>query len=74
MSENYDGIVLVRELDDDSDLEEYEQRTFKADARIFHKDAWTTKVPRDRSIVTLLNLTHDGIYYKPRLRFVFRAV
>ena len=39
--------------DDDSDLEEYEQRTFKADARIFHKDAWTTKVPRDRSIVTL---------------------
>jgi hypothetical protein len=45
--------------DDDSDLEEYEQRTFEADARIFHQDAWTRKVPRDRSIVTLPALVKE---------------
>ena len=40
-------------------LEEYDQRTFKANARIFNKDAWTDKVPRDRANVTLPALVKE---------------
>ena len=40
-------------------LAEYDQRTFKAKARIFHKDAWTDKVPRDRANVTLPALVKE---------------
>ena len=45
--------------DDDEELAAYDQRTFKADARIFHKDAWTRKVPRDRANVTLPALVKE---------------
>ena len=55
---NFDNVPDIFE-DDDSDLEEYEQRTFEADARIYHQNAWTRKVPRDRSIVTLPALVKE---------------
>lgn len=32
--------------DDDEELEQFEQRTFKADARIYHKPWWKMPLPR----------------------------
>ena len=44
--------------DGDGELAQYENRTFKADARIFHKNAWKTNV-KDKSIVTLSTLVKE---------------
>jgi hypothetical protein len=55
---NFDDVPELL-TDQAGQLEEYDQRTFKADARIYHQDAWTNKVPRDRAIVTLPALVKE---------------
>ena len=53
-------VDYVPDVDDgDGELAQYENRTFKSDARIFHKNAWKTNVKRDKSIVTLSTLVKE---------------
>ena len=50
---------IIPNILDNQALEDYEQCTFEADSRIFHQDAWTSKVPRDRANVTLSALVKE---------------
>ena len=53
-------VDYVPDVDDgDGEIAQYENRTFKSDARIFHKNAWKTNVKRDKSIVTLSTLVKE---------------
>lgn len=56
---NFNDHVPDLLTDQAGQLEEYDQRTFKANARIFNKNAWTDKVPRDRANVTLPALVKE---------------